>query len=83
MAKARRDDEDAAPKTRSDAYTGLLILSLLAQIAGAIFLWLDYSQYPENKPPQVKDRPPAAVAAPAPAAPAPAPMAPAGGAPKM
>jgi hypothetical protein len=62
MARARgRDDLDTAPKQKSDAYTGLLILSLLAQIAGAIFLFLDFSQYPESKPPKVQDRP-AAVA---------------------
>jgi hypothetical protein len=39
----------AAP--RSDAYVGLLALALLAQIAGAVFLYLDYSQYPPDKDP--------------------------------
>ncbi len=38
------------PKPRSDAYTGLLLLSLLAQIAGAVFLFLDWHQYPDSTP---------------------------------
>ncbi|SRR5579885_2424745 len=64
-------------KPRSDVYVGLLILALLAQIAGAAFLYLDYSQYPDIKPPKVADRPKGG-AAPAPAlvsptGPAPAP----------
>jgi hypothetical protein len=64
MARFRKDvddDLDAAPKPKSDAYTGLLVLSLVAQVAAALFLFLDYNQYPEKKPPSVKDRPPAAV----------------------
>jgi len=39
------------PKPKSDAYVGLLLISLLAQIAGVTFLYLDYSQYPDKKPP--------------------------------
>jgi hypothetical protein len=42
------------PKPRSDAYTGLLLLSLLAQVAGAVFLFLDWHQYPDASPPEVK-----------------------------
>jgi hypothetical protein len=38
------------PKPRSDAYTGLLLLSLLAQVAGAVFLYLDWSRYPSTAP---------------------------------
>ena len=52
------------PKPRSDAYTGLLLLSLLAQIAGAVFLFLDWHQYPDASPPEVRS------VATAPAAPA-------------
>jgi hypothetical protein len=44
-------------------YTGLLIVALLAQLAGIGFLWLDYSEYPAVKPPAVQDR--ARTAAPA------------------
>lgn len=62
VAKSRKSMDDAPPKAKSDAYTGLLILSLLAQLAGIGFLYLDWSQYPESKPPKVNDRPPAATA---------------------
>jgi hypothetical protein len=48
----------AEAKPRSDAYTGLLILSLLAQVAGAVFLFLDWHQYPASSP-----TPPAMTAA--------------------
>ena len=41
------------PKPRSDAYTGLLLLALLAQVAGAVFLYLDWSRYPASTPPKV------------------------------
>jgi hypothetical protein len=67
MAAARsRSSYDAPPaKPRSDAYTGLLILSLLAQVAGAVFLYLDWKDYPDNKPKQVSV--PSVAPAPAPA----------------
>ena len=35
---------------RSDAYTGLLLISLLAQIAGVVFFYLDWSMYPSSPP---------------------------------
>jgi hypothetical protein len=60
-----------------------LILALVAQIAAAVFLGLDYSQYPDKPPPLPSDRP--AASAPAqPAAPAqpPAPQPPPVGEPK-
>jgi hypothetical protein len=44
---------ESTAKPRSDAYTGLLLLSLLAQVAGAVFLFLDYSRYPPGPPPKV------------------------------
>src|SRR5438445_13633014 len=49
---ARRSDRDVPdqPKPRSDAHTGILILALGAQLAGALFLYLDYSQYPSSAP---------------------------------
>jgi hypothetical protein len=53
-----RAEKTRGPKPVSDAYTGLLVLALLAQIAGAVFLYLDYSQYPEGtSPPKVQVRP--------------------------
>ncbi|MBI1913877.1 MAG: hypothetical protein HYS12_03930 [Planctomycetes bacterium] len=39
--------------TRSDAYTGMLILSLLALVVGCAFLYLDWSSYSSSKPPQL------------------------------
>ncbi|HVS34154.1 MAG TPA: hypothetical protein VMS17_01150 [Gemmataceae bacterium] len=47
-------------KPRNDAYTGLLILSLVAQVAGMVFLALDYSRFPGSPPP----KPTVAAAAP-------------------
>jgi hypothetical protein len=58
MATARtQSSTPPRAKPRSDVYVGLLILALLAQVAGAAFLYLDYSQYPESKPPQVRALP--------------------------
>jgi hypothetical protein len=94
MPAARaRDDTIPRARPKSDVYTGLLILALLAQVAGTVFLYLDYNEYPTVKPPVVQDKPksapapapvqPAATpaAAPAPGAPAPAPAAPPAGRP--
>jgi hypothetical protein len=53
-----------APKPRSDAYTGLLAVSLVAMIIGCTLLYLDYQEYGETKPPPV----PAAAAKTAPPA---------------
>jgi hypothetical protein len=57
-ARSGRDRGPAKPSVRSDVWTGLLALALLAQIAGAVFLYLDYSAYPEGKAtpePSLKD----------------------------
>jgi hypothetical protein len=48
MAAKTREGTSAGP--RSDAYTGMLLISLLAQITGVVFLYLDWSQYPAEKP---------------------------------
>jgi hypothetical protein len=42
---------DYKPKARNDAYTGMLLLSLLVLIASCVLIYLDYSQYPTSKPP--------------------------------
>jgi hypothetical protein len=68
MAKRTRDEEVTAPAT-SDAYTGMLAISLVALIAGCVLLFLDYSQYPDKNPPAVQKAP----AIPTGGAPAPAP----------
>src|SRR4051812_34119473 len=52
MARTRsRFDDDVAPK--SDVYTGLLALSLIAMIVSCLLLFLDYSQYGNTKAPNV------------------------------
>jgi hypothetical protein len=53
------DFEPTQPKPRSDVYTGLLLIALLAQIVGTVFLYLDYSSYDPPKPPKVQASPPA------------------------
>jgi hypothetical protein len=55
MARARAKADDTTSKPPSDAYTGMLLVSLLAMIAGCLFLYLDYSEYPTTKPDKVKD----------------------------
>ena len=71
MAKSKDRSRDRAPTTpgvKSDAYVGMLALALIAQVAGAVFLWLDYDAYgPNKKPTMPADRP--TVGATQPAAP--------------
>jgi len=79
-SRDRTSGRDNQPKPRSDAYTGLLLLALLAQVAGAVFLYIDWSRYPATAP----AKPPALAAAPSvggPAAPGGNPAAPANPAP--
>lgn len=42
----------------NDAYTGMLAISFLALVAGCVFLFLDFSQYPDAKAPKVPDKAP-------------------------
>jgi hypothetical protein len=59
---ADADTKPPAPpkvKPRTDAYTGMLVLSLLILIAGCVLLFLDYRQYPTTNPPKVKSGAPA------------------------
>jgi len=63
---ARGSVQDASP--RSDAYTGLLAISLGALITGCVLLYMDYSDYPDKKPETYQPptlTPPARPAAPA------------------
>ena len=74
--QTRGTRDDAAPaKPRSDAYVGLLLIALLAQLAGILFLYLDWSEYEGKAPPKT-----APVNLAAPGAPAGAPQAPQQGA---
>jgi hypothetical protein len=53
MARTSRGTpEPAVPQ--NDAYVGLLVIALIAQIVAAVFFYLDWSSYPETnpKPPQ-------------------------------
>jgi hypothetical protein len=61
MARSRSGGTPTAAPARSDAYTGLLVIALLAQGIAALFFFLDWSQYPDTKP-----QDPPAAAAPAP-----------------
>ena len=54
---ARARSEAPRVRARSDAYVGLLVLALLAQIAGGVFLYLEWDSYPSTKPPQVQSAP--------------------------
>ena len=78
MARSRRSDTDAPAPAKSDAYVGLLLISLLAQVAGAALFYLDWSQYDTGKPkpPAAATVPAGAGGAPAPPVPAPPPVAP-------
>jgi hypothetical protein len=78
-AKKASAGKESSAKPRSDAYVGLLAISLLAQIAGAVFLFLDYSQYEGSKDPiaiarglktkAMESAPPAPAPAPGPVVP--------------
>jgi hypothetical protein len=55
MAAARRrgpTQTAASDKPRSDVYTGLLALALVAMLAASALLYLDFSLYPQKKPPR-------------------------------
>ncbi len=43
-------DNDPSDRSRpvNDAYTGMLLLSLLALVGGTVLLALDYKRYPNN-----------------------------------
>ena len=42
--------EQSTYRATNDAYTGMLVISLFALIAGSSLLYLDYSQYPDGAP---------------------------------
>lgn len=76
-ARARgRGDADltTAPAPRSDAYTGLLAISLVAMLVGTVLLVLDWKSFPEGNPsiPSVSSGAPAPAGGAAPGATPPA-----------
>ena len=67
MARSRDRGSKAArtAKPRTDVYTALLVVSLLAQVAGAVFLYLDWNGLKTSAAPRVSgDLPASAPAAP-------------------
>jgi len=50
MAARARADADAPTGSGFNAYTGLVVISLVATIVGLVFLFLDYSSYQEKPP---------------------------------
>ncbi|HEY1861109.1 MAG TPA: hypothetical protein VGG61_12180 [Gemmataceae bacterium] len=66
MAAARSRGRLADPivetKPSSDAYVGLLAISLVAMVIGTVFLTLDYMQYEGKVPTAAKYSPPAPAA---------------------
>ena len=53
MARGRSDGDEVVAKPRNDAYTGMLVLSLVGLLLGCVLLFLDFSQY-SGTPPQVQ-----------------------------
>jgi hypothetical protein len=51
MAKTASAEKSAAPAP--DAYTGMLILSLVALLAGGVLVFLDYNRHLPKEPPKV------------------------------
>jgi hypothetical protein len=49
-ARSRSEGSSTQAQPRSDAYVGILAISLVLQIVGAVFLYMDYSQYPDKAP---------------------------------
>ena len=47
---AQTEEEQDTSRATNDAYTGMLAISLIALLAGAALLYLDWSQYPEKEP---------------------------------
>jgi hypothetical protein len=51
MAKSAKTDK--SPPATNDAYTGMLIVSLVALLAGGALVYLDYSRHLPKDPPKV------------------------------
>jgi hypothetical protein len=89
-SRGRAERGSDKPKPRSDAYVGLLAISLVALTAAMLFAFLNWNTYPEGKPKPVQVAPraqgpaPGAPAAPgAPVPPGPNPAQPPQGAPPV
>lgn len=49
---AKYKESKAAPKPQNDAYTVMLIITLLAVLVGCTLLYLDNDEYGKNPPPK-------------------------------
>lgn len=45
---------ESAPKPKNDAYTGLLLIALLAMITSCALLYFDFDSYGKTPPPKVQ-----------------------------
>jgi hypothetical protein len=61
---AQTEEEQDTSRATNDAYTGMLAISLIALLAGAALLYLDWDQYPSKDPPKVTAPKPSMVAPP-------------------
>lgn len=50
MAARQRAESYGGATPRADAYTGMLVVSLMATLAGLVFVFLDYNQYQPDLP---------------------------------
>ena len=50
MAARQRAESYGGATPRADAYTGMLVVSLVATLAGLVFVLLDYNQYQPDLP---------------------------------
>jgi hypothetical protein len=53
MAARTTTDEPTQAKPKSDAYTGMLAISLIVLLTGCALLYFDYKRYPSQEPPPV------------------------------
>src|SRR5579864_2210484 len=65
-----RAERESKPRPKSDAYTGLLVISLLAMITACVLWYVDYDSFGKAAPPKPQ------VAAPGQSTPPPIPTAP-------
>ena len=50
--KTRRSERESKPRPKSDAYTGLLVISLLALITACVLWYVDFDSYGKAAPPK-------------------------------
>src|SRR5262249_20205836 len=48
-----RSERDTGPRPKNDAYTGLLVIALLAMITSCVLWYVDFDSYGKTAPPKV------------------------------